>query len=293
MKSLLLLSLCLFASLPVFSDTKVLDETVSVNPYALPGDSERTQLHLPGFRFHEANDFAGSTDKLVTEAASFSVMFNYAKHFSTSLSYKGRYLTPVLKTKNKEDPLPTPLGIHAEWAETMLNQSWTIFGDDQKWAVKLDGGIGYNDFGKHSFNDIYKSVHEAINDPDESDKFGEPVDANFISSTAGASVVLPIGNQINLIGSYQIMNSKVFREDAQEATLIWSKSMDLAFSLKYSLVKQIRSEFFDIKNSREQFFAGLRIFQWWTPSIQFVSAYIKGDKHGQWYFSPVSLTYPF
>ena len=56
MKSLLLLSLCLFASLPTYADTKVLDETVSVNPYALPGDSERTQLHLPGFRFHERSE---------------------------------------------------------------------------------------------------------------------------------------------------------------------------------------------------------------------------------------------
>ncbi len=293
MKSLYILSLCLFASFPILADTKILDESISVNPYSLAGDSERTQLHLPGLRFHESNDFAGSTDKLVTESASFSVMVNWARHFSTALGYKGRYLTPVLKTKNNQDPLPTPLGIHAEWAETMLNQSWTIFGDDQKWAVKLDGGIGYNDFGNHSFNDIYKSVHTAINDPDDSDKFGQQTGDHFITSTAGGSVVLPIGNQLNLIGSYQIMNSKVFREDAQEATLIWSKSKDLAFSVKYSLVKQIRSEFYDLKNNREQFFAGLRIFQWWTPSFQFVSAYIKGDKYGQWYFSPISLTYPF
>jgi hypothetical protein len=290
MKVFLLLSLLITSSTWA---GKILDESIGVNPYTLPGDSERTQLSLSGVRLHESNDFYGKTDKLVTEAMSLNVMSAWSKYFATSASYKGRYLTPVLKTKNGENPLPTPLGIHAEWVELSLNQSVTLFQDDSWGAIKLDGGFHYNDFGDHSFVKLYRGVHEAVGSPDETSKFGSPQDANFMSSSASGSVIIPFGEHINLIGSYQVMNSKIFREDAQEATLIWSVSKDLAFSAKYSFVKQIRSEYYDLKNNRTQYVGGVRLFKFWTPSIMYVSDYVKGDKHGQWYLSPVSFSYVF
>lgn len=272
--------------------SNVLDESLSVNPYTLPGDSEHTHLPLSGVRLHEANDFYGKTDKLTTEAVSLNVMGIWKKYFATSLGYKGRYVTPILRTKNGEGKLKKPIGVHAEWVELMLNQSITIFQDS--WvSLKLDGGIGYNDFGDHSFADIYKSVHDEVGSPDERSQFGKRLDDNFISSTAAASIIIPIGHHINLITSYQVMNSKIFREDAQEASLIWSISKDLAFSAKYSFVKQIRSEFYDLKDHRHQYLGGVRLFKFWTPSIMYVSEYVKGDKYGQWYLSPLSLTYPF
>lgn len=272
---------------------KILDESISVNPYTLPGDSERNQLPLSGVRLHESNDFYGKTDKLVSEAMSLNVMGSWSKYFATSFGYKGRFVTPILKTKNDEAKLPNPIGIHAEWVELGLNQSITLFKEDGIAALKLDGGISYNDFGDHSFVDIYKSVHEAVGSPDESDKFGKRVDANFISSTGGLSLVIPFGDHLNLMTSYQVMNSKIFREDAQEATLIWSVSKDLAFSAKYSFIKQIRSQYYDLRNNREQFIGAVRLFKFWTPSIMYVSPFVKGDKHGQWYLSPLSVTYPF
>lgn len=283
--------LVLLFSLPSFAG-KILDESLGVNPYTLPGDSERNHLPVSGVRLHEANDFYGKTDKLTTEALSLNVMGTWGHYFATSVGYKGRFVTPVLRTKNGEGKLDTPLGIYGEWAEISLNQSVTLF--QESWvALKLDGGITYNDFGDHSFADIYKWVHDEVGSPDERSKFGTPVDDNFIGSSAAGSIVIPIGDHINLIGSYQVMNSKIFREDAQEAALIWSLSKDLAFSAKYSTVKQIRSEFYDLKNRREQFIGAVRLFEFWTPSIMYVSPYIKGDKHGQWYLSPLSLTYPF
>lgn len=273
--------------------SKILDESISVNPYALPGDSERNHLMLPGIRLHEANDFYGSTDKHTSEAMSLTVMGNWAKYFSTSVGYKGRFVQPALRLKNSDDKLATPIGIYAEWAEVNLNQSVTMFQDSGFFALKIDGGVTYNDFGDHSFTDIYQSVHEALGAEDDSDEFGQKLSENFIGSTASASLILALSDHINLIGSYQVMNSKIHREDAQEASLIWTVSKDLAFSAKYSFIKQINSEFYALRNNRTQFVGGVRLFKFWTPSIMYVSEYIKGDDEPQWYLSPLSLTYPF
>nr|MBA2405630.1 hypothetical protein [Bdellovibrionales bacterium] len=118
-------------------------------------------------------------------------------------------------------------------------------------------------------------------------------DDHFISTTTAASVILPFSDQVNLMGSYQVMNSKIFREDAQEVSLVWSQSESFAAGVKYSWIKQIRSEFYDLRNNRNQFIAAIRLFKIWTPSIMHVSTYVRGDKYGQWYLSPISVTYPF
>jgi hypothetical protein len=286
------LFILIFAVTPSWAG-KILDEYISVNPYTLPGDSERNHLPLSGIRFHDANDFFGKTDKLMTEVSSFNVMDIWKKYFATSIQWKGRFVQPIVKTKYGEEELTPPIGIYAEWAEVMLNQSITLFQDDSWIALKLDGGIGYNDFGDHVFADIHRNVHSAVGSQDESEKYGEIQDDHFYTTTAAASLIFPFSDQVNLMGSYQVMNSKIFREDAQEISLVWSKSESFAASVKYSFVKQIRSEFYDLTNNRNQFIAAIRLFKFWTPSIMHVSTYVRGDKYGQWYLSPISVTYPF
>ncbi len=291
MKLLLLTIFVLFAN-PTWAG-KILDEFLKVNPYMLPGDSERNHLPLSGITYHDTNDFAGKTDKLMTEISSLSVMGIWKDRFASSIQYKGRFVQPILKTRFGKEELPAPIGIYAEWAEVMLNQSMTFFKDDSFAALKIDAGIGYNDFGDHVFADYHRKIHSAVGSKNEEYRYGKIQDDNFFTTTASASVIVPFSDQINLMGSYQVMNSKIFREDAQEISLVWRKSENTALSLKWSFVKQIRSDFYDLKNNRYQFIAALRLFKYWTPSIMRVSTYVRGDKYGQWYFAPLSLTYPF
>lgn len=288
---LFLILLTIFA-LPSWAG-KVLDEFISVNPYALPGDSERNHLAVSGISYHDSNDFFGKTDKLITEVSSLGVMSTWKNRFATSFSYKGRFVQPILKTRFGEEELPAPLGIYAEWAEVMLNQSMTLSKEDSWLALKIDGGIGYNDFGDHAFADYHRNIHSAVGSRNDEDRYGKRLNDNFITTTAATSFIIPFSDQVNLMGSYQVMNSKIFREDTQEVSLVWRMSERFAATLKYSLVNQIRSEFYDLRNNRNQFIGAMRLFKFWTPSIMHVSTYVRGDKYGQWYLSPLSVTYPF
>jgi hypothetical protein len=277
---------------PVFAG-KILNEAIRINPYALPGDSERNHLMLDGVNIHEANDFYGKTDKLITETGSISVMGIWKKYFSSSIQYKGRFVQPVLRTRNTENQLETPIGIHAEWVEIGANQSVTFFEDDSWIALKLEAGLSYNDFGDHNFSQLYKGVHNFLGVDNDLHKFGKRIDTNFYSSRIASSLIFPIGDHINFLVSYQVLNSKIFREDSTELSVIWSISKDLAFSYKYSFVSQIRSEYYDLTNRRTQYIVAARFFKIWTPSIMHISPYVRGDRYGQWYLSPLSLTWPF
>ena len=281
-----------FATLPSQART-VLNELIKVNPYTLPGDSEQNHLSVNGIRWHESNDFFGKTDKLMTQTSSLNVMGIWKDRFSTSVSYKGRFVQPILKTRYGAEELSTPLGIYAEWAEVMLNQSATFISNDSWLALKLDGGFGYNDFGDHAFADYHRKIHNFVGSKNEEHRYGKKQDENFITTSGAVSVIVPFNDQLNLMGSYQIMNSQIFRENAQEVSMVWRKSESFAASVKYSFVKQMRSELFDLQNHRSQFIGAVRLFKIWTPSIMHVSTYVRGDKYGQWYLSPISVTYPF
>ena len=287
-KTLLTLLVLLFT---LTASAKILDESISVNPHALPGDSEKNSMMLQGLRLHEANDFYGRTDKLVTEQASLTLMGVW-KHLSSSLSYKGRYVTPVIRPRNGKPKLDQPIGIFAEWEETYFNQSITLYNGDN-WGLKLDGGVGYNDFGPNGFTNLYKKIHRALGDDDESGKFGTRLTDNFISNNYGGSLIWGISEHINFLASYDIFNSKIYRENTAEGTLIYSISKDFAFSAKYSFIDQKRSDYYELRNSRQQWVLAARLFKFWTPSFMYVSPYVKGDNYGQWYLSPASFTWVF
>lgn len=99
------------------AEGKILGESIAVNPHALPGDSEATSLSLPGLRLHESNDYFGETDKLVSGGGSITLMGVW-KHFSTSISHKGRFIQPILETRNDQSELDEKIGVYAESIET-------------------------------------------------------------------------------------------------------------------------------------------------------------------------------
>lgn len=285
------LFLCLIFS--ATAQASILKEYTHVNPFALPGDSEYTHLPLPGVRIHESNDWAGQTDKYMTGSGAAAVGYAW-EHYAFSFGYKGRYITPAVKTKNDAQDLPQPLGVHAEWVETRLDQSVTLY-SDKSWGLKLDFGLSYNDAGDHGFVNIYRDIHKAIGNDTSDSKFGEKLHDWFIGTNAGAFVLIPFGEKINFMSGYSTVNTKPFRDDAWESSIVVRASDDFAVSLKYMYVNQVRSDWYGdaYRKYRHQVVLGLRFFKFWTPSAMYVSPFLKGDSDGQLYVSPISFTYPF
>lgn len=274
-----------------FAQAKILGESLMVNPYPLPGDSEYHHLSLPGIRIHEANDYFGDTDKLITGVGSLSLSGLWGI-FSSSLSYKGRFFIPVIKTRNDQPELQETIGVYAEAVETYLNNAINIY-DDSSFGIKLNFGVGYTDVGEHGMVNLYRQIHAAIDSPIKDEQFGEKLHDHFVTTNYGLDLVFPIGGHINFILGGMIYNSKPFKEEALSSSFVLSFNSDFALSIRHLYITQKSSEWFDLREYRHQVMGGLRLFKIWTPSIQYVTPYIKGDDFGQWYLSPLSLTYPF
>lgn len=272
-------------------EAKILGESLAVNPYALPGDSEMNHLTLPGVRFHEANDYFGKTDKLMSGIGSLSIMEVW-KHYSTSISLKGRFIQPILQTRNDQPMLTEKIGVYADSLETFWNNS-VIFYSQNSVGWKLNFGMGYTDVGNHGLVNLYRQIHELVDSPIQDKLFGKKLNESFSSTSYGLNIIFPLIERVNFLIGASTFNSRPFREDAVETSLIVSPSKSFALSMKYMYIDQKRSEWWYLKPDRQQFILAVRAFTIWTPSLMYVSSFVKKDDYGQLYLSPISFTFPF
>lgn len=203
---------CLFFFFISVAEARILGESLAVNPYAMPGDSEMNHLTLPGIRFHEANDYFGKTDKLISGVGSLSVMEVW-KHFSTSLSVKGRFIQPILKTRSDQPLLTQKIGVYAESMEAFWSNSITIYSKDSL-GLKLSFGFGYTDLGEHGLVHLYREIHDRVGSPTQDKLFGEKLKDNFITSSYGVHLVFPVLEKVNFLIGTNILNSSPLRENS-------------------------------------------------------------------------------
>lgn len=282
---------CVLIFISLTAEARILGESIAVNPYALPGDSDAVNLAVPGVQLHEFNDYFGKTDKLISGGGKLAAMQSW-RHFSGSIGLRGRFIQPILKTRNDQPILTEKIGVYAETMESFLNLAYTFYNRNSLgWKFNL--GAAYTDAGNHGLVNVYRKVHEVVASPVNDEKFGDKLHENFRSFYYGAGVIFPVFKIVNLYIGGSVYNSRPFVEQAYEASIVSSYSRWLAFNLKYQFIDQKRSDWWTIRSHRHQFLAGLRISQIWTPSLMYVSPWVKGDNYGQWYLSPISFTWPF
>lgn len=275
-------------------EARLLGESVTAISHSLPGDSDNTSLALPGIQIHEFNDYYGNTDKLITGGGKGNLLW-LGKKLSAKASFKGAYIQPIIKTRNDMPYLDKKIGIHAEQLDSSLYLSYTHYRNQRSndMAIKLNVGAGYMNLGNHGFVQIYRQVHHALGLGVDDDKYGPKRKDSFRYFSYGTTFIFPLARTINLITGVSIYNSQAFYEYAYEAGLIFSFNRNLAFSFKYQWIDQKRSEWWELTDNRKQVIAGFRLFTYWTPSLMYVSSFVKGDKHGQIYLSPLSFIFPF
>lgn len=278
-----------FISLP--SHARILGEYLRVNPHALPGDTEYHHLSLPGILFHESNDWYGNTDKLISGMGNITVSGVW-RHFSTSLGMKGRFITPILQTRNDQNYLTEKIGVYADSMETSWHNSITIYSQESI-ALKLDFGAAYTDVGNHGLVNLYRQIHDRIGSPVKDEEFGSRLKDSFWVATYGASFVFPLLDSLNMMVGGSAYDSVPFHEKSLQYSLVFSNGRNFAASFKFMYVFQQRSEWYELLGHRRQYIGALRLFSFWTPSFMYVSPYVMNDKFGQVYFSPISFTWAF
>ncbi len=248
------------------------------------GDAGSFYLNKSGFTLHVFNnDYLGNTDKLMTASGH---LFWYIqpknKKHGWELSVQRRLLTPIIKTKHGKPPLDPPPGVYADQLESRGAYSY-IDGN-----MKIELGLSGQYYAGLGGDKITKFIHKVIGAKDESSKYGDKIDNNYFSGSVGVGFL----TKYALVMLY-VHESPVMTETLVRLNLKFS-GKKAQFGIQGEAVHQLKSDFYgnDILDFRHAYGLSYK-YGWYQMTANYVSPYLKYDKYGQYYISPLILSWEF
>lgn len=229
------------------------------------------------------NDYLGNTDKLMTASGMLLLYWQpQNKHHGWEISVQRRLITPIIKTKSGETPFDPPKGVYADQLESRLGYSYT------NEHFKFEMGFSGEYYAGLGGNNITEFIHTVIGAQDESDKYGDKIDNDYFSGSLGFGLLAQYA--LFMIYAHE---SPVMREALARLNLKFGSNA-FQLGLQATGVRQIQSDFYgkDIEKYRYEYGLGIKV-GWYQIAANFVSPYLKYDKFGQYYISPIIVSYEF
>lgn len=229
------------------------------------------------------NDYLGNTDKLMTASGMLLIYLQPTnKNHGWEFSIQRRLITPIIRTKSGEAPYDPPKGVYADQLESRLGYSYT------HGHFKFEAGFSGEYYAGLGGSNITEFIHQVIGAHDDSDKYGQKVDNNYFSGSLGFGFL----TQHALLMIYA-HDSPVMREAFARLNIKFSGNI-FQLGLQAEGVRQFQSDFYqdDIEDYRYGYGMGIKI-GWYQLSANYVSPYLKYDKYGQYFISPIILSYEF
>lgn len=247
------------------------------------GDPGSFYLNKEGITLHLFNnDYLGHTDKLMTASGSVFAYFSIDPNHGWEFSVQRRLIQPIIRKKFGEVSLDPPKGVYGDQLESRLGYSHIngLF----KFEAAVSGEY-YAGLGGHK---ITKFIHEAIGAKDETDKYGEKVDNTYLAGSLGFGILTKYA--LLMVYGHE---SPVMREAMARLNLKFSGKA-FQVGLQGEVVQQFQSDFYgeDIEDYRYGYGLSMK-YHWYQFTANYVSPYLKYDKYGQYFISPLVLSWEF
>lgn len=253
-------------------------------PLSGVGDSGSYYLNEPGITFHvHNNDYLGRTDKLMTGS---SHLFLYGRssnrRHGVELSLQRRLTTPIVKTRHGEIPLDSPQGVYADQVETRLGYSYLNNN------FKMEAAVSYEHYGNLRGEKILKFLHELAGSNIYINVYGEKIKNDYVSGAVGFGYL--VGPSLLMV---YFRESPVMRDVMARTNIKFGKK-DIQVSIQAEAARQTQSDFYrdDIEDWRYGYGLSFKLY-WYQMSVNYTSKYLSYDKFGQFYISPLIVSYEF
>ena len=237
------------------------------------------------------NDWIGQTDKLLTFSANLAYFrsLQTKKHptepttESFAVILGSRLLTPIIKTRFDQEDLPQPEGVLAEWLALQISYS-RLFG-----RIKLELSFEGDFFGKFNADDIYRTFHQIVASPDDWDRFGPRKEGTYGAGSVGLGYLWTD----YLLSMLYYAHSIVMEDYTIQTSFVWPLSDNFFFAAENRFVQQLNSRLYDDERPyRHEWTVALK-WGFWQGNFKYVSPYLENDRWGQYYLSPLILSWKF
>ncbi len=246
------------------------------------------------------NDFMGNTDKLMTGSSNLGLHLFWedgkGSLHSVASNFYWRAITPSFRPKAGEPPFETPVGFYADWLDLQ-----TAFASTTKtWigGFKYQIGVNYGNISDRGIKFAHRWIHARIGEPYSDLNYeNQPIGVTKGGDFMIAYITPPIAFwsiRINWQGAVGVDYSKVMYEHYLMGNMILTISKKLKLGFERKISTQISSEFYEnIEPRRYESSFSIMFFNYFQPSMKYVSPYLKDDPQGQLYVDLVNFTAPF
>lgn len=264
-------------------------------PLLIPGESSHLYLVPEGLSVNPfVNDMWGDTDKLLTGGANIRFLTDaWGGSLHSSLNW--RFFVPDHEPKHgvpKLDPAP---GHYADWIG--LHSSWAKLFEAKGELLKLQLSGGLAHIGHHGAADVHSFMHRIIGADLKNLSYDNQPEGYHAEYGAELAWIPSSLNVSSSVLSHQIAIGESHYKVLSDRWLSWNSLYAAPQSWTYGLelraIQQISSDTFeDFRASRYELSFGIRFNDYYSPSILYVSPYVKGDSYGQIYISLFSFNIP-
>ena len=261
------------------------------------GETSNLYLFKKGFYFHPLyNDLTGGTDKHLTGSIKFGYIGQYKDSFEYELLTTFRLITPAYKPANNRKTFGAPVGSYADWWEVKGAMSFDF--DYFCLNCRLQFSPSINHIGNKGARNVQHNIHllvgssteHDINTSNTNNDFGA-----FLAYTIGINKELPVYKsqfgQFNHQLESSYTPSKALSEFSIDYNFLFELKEDinlLAGEIRY--IRQLESQLFnDLEESRFEIAIGKKFNEYFTPTVKYISPFLKGDDRGQIYLDFIHL----
>lgn len=251
------------------------------------GDPGNFYLVEPGVTFSALNDdFIGLTDKLMTGSSHLALYLGSTdsgpKKLGFELMIARRFITPIIKTMFRQPELPQIRGLYAD--ELNPRMAFSFFYE----GFKVELMVGAQIFAHFGGPQVHNFIHRNIGSPLELHRFGPLLQRTYAEGSLGFG---------HAFSDYLLWMVYVNQDPIIQSVLSRINFKMAVGSFKLGLqiegAYNHHSDLYDDIRPFRYGFGGSIKWGWYQATANYQSVYLRHDRFGQVFISPLVINLEF
>jgi hypothetical protein len=238
------------------------------------------------------NDIFGQTDKHLSGAIKAAWMFESENQSSFLVSGHWRFITPAYQEDFSSQIQDDPSGRYADWMELQLAHARAIKQSLLGLPMRYQLSLGLSHIGDKGARKVHTSIHSFVGSSIDRLYYTDQPKGFDLTHSAEIGVLSPDNLLLfmpSVLTSVGVSKNRFMTDAYLKLNYVTDINHRTKFGSEVKYARQLDSQVLDdFRKDRLEASVSVR-WDWYRPSIKYVSSYLRGDSVRQLYLDPLAF----
>lgn len=238
------------------------------------------------------NDIFGQTDKHLSGAIKAAWMFESEEQSSYLVSGHWRFITPAYQKDFSSEIEDNPSGRYADWMELQVAHARAITQSPIGLPMRYQLSLGLGHVGDKGARQVHTSIHSLVGSSVDRLYYTDQPKGFDLTHSAEIGILSPdslLSFIPSVLTSIGVSKNRFMTDAYLKLNYVTDLHHRTKFGSEVKYARQIDSQVLDdFREDRLEASVSVR-WDWYRPSIKYVSSYLYGDSVRQLYFDPLAF----